>query len=65
LETQLIVAGDLGYITEQEVMDVSARITRCKKLLNGFINYFQRQSNNEQPTTINEILEEYGSSSQD
>ncbi len=65
LETQLIVAGDLEYITENDVEVIISHVTRCKKLLNGFINYFQRQSNNNQPTTINEILEEYGSSSKD
>jgi len=65
LETQLIVAGDLEYITEKDVEVIISHVTRCKKLLNGFINYFQKQSNNNQPTTINEILEEYGSSSKD
>lgn len=65
LETQLIVAGDLEYISDEEVEEIINHITRCKKLLNGFINYFQKQSNNNQPTTINEILEEYGSSSKD
>lgn len=62
VETQLIVSSDLGFLPEQEMEAALSQITRCKKLLNGFINYFQRQTNNNQPTTINEILEEYGSS---
>jgi four helix bundle protein len=62
VETQLIVSSDLGFLSEQEVETALSQVTRCKKLLNGFINYFQKQTNNDQPTTINEILEEYGSS---
>jgi hypothetical protein len=62
VETQLIVSSDLGFLPEQEMETALSQITRCKKLLNGFINYFQKQTNNDQPTTINEILEEYGSS---
>jgi four helix bundle protein len=61
LETQIILACDLEYILEQELLSVTDQITRCKKLLNGFINYYQKQSNNQQPTTINEIIEAYGS----
>ena len=60
VETQLILAADLEYLSIQELEVISAQIIKCKKLLNGFINYFQKQSNNQQPTTINEILEEYG-----
>lgn len=61
LETQIILACDLEYIPEQELLSVTDQTTRCKKLLNGFINYYQKQSNNQQPTTINEIIEAYGS----
>ena len=60
VETQLILAADLEFLSIQELEVISAQIIKCKKLLNGFINYFQKQSNNQQPTTINEILEEYG-----
>lgn len=62
VETQIIVSTDLGFLSEQELETILNQVTRCKKLLNGFINYFQKQTNNKQPTTINEILEEYGSS---
>jgi four helix bundle protein len=65
LETQIIVACDLEYILEHELLIVTDQITRCKKLLNGFINYYQKQTNNQQLTTINEIIEEYGSSNKD
>lgn len=37
LETQLILAADLDYISDIEV--VLKQIERVKKLLNGFINY--------------------------
>jgi four helix bundle protein len=59
LETQIILASDLGFIVEKEVENISEEITKAKKLLNGFINYFKKTINY-QPTTINEILEEYG-----
>jgi len=62
VETQLIVSSDLGFLPEQEMDTALSQVIRCKKLLNGFINYFQKQTNNDQPTTINEILEQYGSS---
>jgi four helix bundle protein len=44
LETQIILACDLEYILEQELLSVTDQITRCNK--NGFINYYQKQSNN-------------------
>ena len=60
LETQLTLAEDLGFISN-EVAEVSLnQVTRCKKLINGFINYFQKQSNNQQRTTVNETFEVYG-----
>lgn len=62
LETQLIVANDLEYISEIQLTTILEQVTRCKKLINGFINYYQKQTNNHQPTTINETIEEYGNS---
>ncbi|MCZ8353624.1 MAG: four helix bundle protein [Cyclobacteriaceae bacterium] len=60
LETQLILANDLNYLKEDSYDLLKEQIIRCKKLLNGFINYFSNQSNNEQQTTVNETLKEYG-----
>jgi four helix bundle protein len=60
LETQVILAEDLDYLQEQTAASLKEQIIRCKKLLNGFINYFQKQSNNQQLTTVNETLKEYG-----
>jgi len=65
LETQLILSSDLAYISEEQLSAILEQVTRCKKLLNGFINYYQQQTNNHQPTTINEIFEEYGSYNND
>jgi four helix bundle protein len=62
LETQLTLSLDLQYISEEELRIIIEQITRCKKLLNGFINYYQQKSNNNKLTTINETLEEYGNS---
>lgn len=60
LETQLILSEDLGFVTREDVEQSLNQAIRCKKLLNGFINYFQKQSNNEQRSTVNEIIEDYG-----
>jgi four helix bundle protein len=60
VETQLILAFDLEFISEAEVKTVFEQVTRCKKLLNGFINYYQTKSNGNQPITVNEIIIEYG-----
>ncbi|WP_321828167.1 four helix bundle protein [Maribacter dokdonensis] len=40
LETQLILAGDLNYISDTDI--VLKEIERVKKLLNGFINYHKK-----------------------
>jgi four helix bundle protein len=42
LETQLCLAFDLSYIAEEKLNVFLAEVTECKKLLNGFINYYQR-----------------------
>ncbi|MFM9984291.1 MAG: four helix bundle protein, partial [Flavobacteriales bacterium] len=44
IETQLIISFDLEYISESQLQEVLVQVTRCKKLLNGFINYFQKQT---------------------
>lgn len=59
IETQVIIAFDLGYISQPEQTDVLNKIKSCKRLLNGFINYFQNRGD-QQLSTINEQLEEYG-----
>ncbi|HLV70023.1 MAG TPA: four helix bundle protein [Xanthomarina sp.] len=43
LETQLYLAYDLEYILQVQLNDVLNEITLCKKLLNGFINYFKNK----------------------
>lgn len=41
LETQFYVSFDLRYISDDQLKLVLEKITECKKLLNGFINYYQ------------------------
>lgn len=41
LETQLYLAYDLDYISKDKLDNILEEITSCKKLLNGFINYFK------------------------
>lgn len=40
LETQLCLALDLNYIDEEVFKKMNNNIINCKKLLNGFINYY-------------------------
>ena len=39
LETQLFIAFDLGYISEDQLKSILDKISECKKILQGFINY--------------------------
>ena len=61
VETQVIIALDLGYISREDQVALQTKIKSCKRLLNGFINYFQKQTSDQHPSTINETLEEYKS----
>ncbi len=45
LETQLYLACDLDYISQQTFDRVIIDIQNCKKLLNGFINYYKKIDN--------------------
>jgi four helix bundle protein len=58
-ETQLLIARDLQYINQEKLSTIIDKIKSCKRLLNGFINYFESR-HNQQPTTVNEQLEKYG-----
>jgi four helix bundle protein len=60
LETPPQLSADLEFTAPEELAVCLMQVIRCKKLGNGFINYFQKQANNQQPTTINETQEEYG-----
>lgn len=41
-ETQIFLAFDQDYIDQETMDSVLEKITTCKKLLNGFINYFEK-----------------------
>ena len=41
LKTQLFLAFDLSYISKEQLESIIEQVTSCKKLLNGFINYFK------------------------
>ena len=41
LETQLYISLDLNYLKDEEFKSTLNQITACKKLLNGFINYYK------------------------
>jgi len=42
LETQCYLALDLKYIDEKNFSNILNQIENCKKLLNGFINYYKK-----------------------
>ncbi|WP_407403577.1 four helix bundle protein [Chryseobacterium sp.] len=41
LETQLYLSLDQNYISDEDFKSVAEKILSCKKLLNGFINYYK------------------------
>ncbi len=53
LETQLYLSHDLDFITENCLNDFLIKIEDCKKLLNGFIRYYQDLINMEKVKTNN------------
>jgi four helix bundle protein len=44
LETQLYLAFDLNYISKEQLEIILEQAASCKKLLNGFINYFKSKN---------------------
>ncbi len=42
LETQLFLALDQNFICEEQLNEIVSQIESCKKLLNGFINYYKK-----------------------
>lgn len=58
VETQILIAADLKYISKEELDQTIADLKSCKRLLNGFINYYQSKSI-EKFSKVNEDLEEY------
>ena len=42
LETQIYLSFDQKYITKKELDLVLKQVVICKKLVNGFINYFRK-----------------------
>lgn len=41
LESQLYISADQKYISPETLVEGIDLITRCKKLINGFINYYK------------------------
>jgi four helix bundle protein len=58
-ETQLMIASDLRYISQTDLEAVLTSVKSCKRLLNGFINYFQKQADSTKSSTLHESLVEY------
>lgn len=42
LETQLYISSDQKYLDKERLDALLNHITACKKLLNGFINYYEK-----------------------
>lgn len=43
LETQVYLANDLNFLNEEKLNTILTQDTSCKKLLNGFINYYRKK----------------------
>jgi four helix bundle protein len=42
LETQIFIAHELDYISDTALDSLNIQIQRCRKLINGYINYLER-----------------------
>ena len=45
LETQIYLSSDLKYINQEKLKPILGQIETCKKLINGFINYYKTLPN--------------------
>ena len=45
LETQIFLSLDQNYIDKEEFNEIFNQILTCKKLINGFINYYKKLKN--------------------
>lgn len=43
LETQIYLSSDQNYLTKEKLTNTLNQIIICKKLLNGFINYYKQK----------------------
>ncbi|HMG15410.1 MAG TPA: four helix bundle protein [Saprospiraceae bacterium] len=43
LETQCLISNDLNYIDQETLNTIIDKISECKKLLNGIINYYNNK----------------------
>jgi four helix bundle protein len=57
METQLLIACDLGYVHDTQAKELLAEITRCKQLINGLIRYFESKSAGQPKSTPNRSRE--------
>lgn len=44
IETQLYISLNQKYITQEEFKEISLKIEKCKKILNGLINYYKNRA---------------------
>ncbi|MFN4254787.1 MAG: four helix bundle protein [Saprospiraceae bacterium] len=42
LETQIVIARELNYLSEEDFNQISQSIIKYRQLINGFINYLER-----------------------
>lgn len=43
LETQIHISKDLEYLNEEQKLTILLKIETCKKLINGFINFYKKK----------------------
>jgi four helix bundle protein len=62
IETQILLSADLGFTNDKSAESILNKVESCKRLLNGFINYFERRANE---SNVNDPLSDYITGSSD
>lgn len=56
IETQILISTDLGFLEIKSAESILEKIESCKRLLNGFIKYFEGMTDK---GIVNEAVEAY------
>lgn len=44
LETQTVIAFELTYLSKDDFDKISEQVVKCRQLINGYINYFEKNA---------------------
>ncbi len=60
VETQLLIAADLGFLVIEQMQDTMDLVTKIEKMLNGLIRSTEDRIRMEKGNILREPIEEYG-----